>query len=131
MTTRWSTTRREWLAWAAGVAFGLVSLGVWGVPRLRPRPTASERWLAQARSLESAAVVGREYLRDAPHERSRERLREDLDAAIGSGALSDADLRRRVSARIREDYAARDTVRVRGYVLSRTEARLCALAALS
>jgi hypothetical protein len=127
--TRWISTRREWLAWAAGLALGLIALVPWHGPWRRSSP--AERWLGGSRSIESAAAVGREYLRAAPHDRVRARLVAELDTVIGSGSPSDAEIRRRVSARIREDYAAGDTVRVRGWILSRTEARLCALAALS
>jgi hypothetical protein len=131
MTIRWLPTRREWLASAAGAALALIPLGALASASGRPQASAAERWLAQLRTPASAAVVGREYLRSAPRESTRERLRADLDAAIGTDALSDAEIRRRVSARVRQDYAAGDTVRLRGWILSRTEARLCALAALS
>jgi hypothetical protein len=48
--------------------------------------------------------------------------------AAGAG---DDELRALISERVRADFAEEDTVTVRGWVLSRTEARMCALASLS
>jgi hypothetical protein len=49
-----------------------------------------------------------------------------LDAGAVAGR-SDASLRRAVAARVRADFAAGETVEIGGWMLSRTEARLCAL----
>jgi hypothetical protein len=46
-------------------------------------------------------------------------------------AMSAADLRERIDAAISDDFAADDVVALDGWVLSRTEARLCALVALA
>ena len=42
-------------------------------------------------------------------------------------ALDRTSLRHRLDARVRDDFASGTTVRLDGWVLSRTEARLCAL----
>jgi hypothetical protein len=75
----------------------------------------------------SAAAVGREYLRVAPDEADIARLCELLWPAPGvpQGALS-----RALAQRQRKDFADGRVVRLHGWILARTEARLWALAAL-
>lgn len=73
----------------------------------------------------SAARLGRLYLATAPQEADPSRL-----AALileGSPSVSPRSLASRFSA----DFAAGRTVRLDGWVMSRSEARLCALAALT
>lgn len=74
-----------------------------------------------------AAVVGAEYLASAPHEADLDGLQRRFQFALDSrhGA------RAAVAERLRRDFAEGDTVRLRGWVLARTEARLCAMAALT
>jgi len=126
-------TRRRCLALLAGT-FAALSL---------PRPSAAKRsirriapaarWRAQLRSPESAAIVGLAYLDVEP--RSLAQVLADLDAAVAAPAalheLSDADLGRRLRARIRADYAAERTLRLDSWVVSRSEAQLCAVFALT
>ena len=82
-----------------------------------------------------AAVLGRAYLREAPAEASVAGLVAAISTGcvpdFGSHAGSEAGLRRALSARIRRDYAERRVVDVRGWLLSPTEARICALATLT
>jgi hypothetical protein len=82
--------------------------------------------------LDSALVVGREYLRAHPEERDASRLAEALGSRRGVRALdcTGPALRRALDRRSRRDYAEGDVVVLRGWMLSRTEARLCGLAAL-
>jgi hypothetical protein len=83
---------------------------------------------------ESAAQVGRRYLRAAPQEASvRRRVAAIAAEPNGSGwleALGPAALRAELGARIRGDFAAGRLVRLDGWMLSATETRLMALAAL-
>jgi len=84
----------------------------------------------------SAARIGRVYLRDHPHEASLERLMHGLAAGWPGGAarierLSNAQLRRRLHRKIRADFAAGRTVRVQGWVLAESEARLFGLTTLA
>jgi hypothetical protein len=82
-----------------------------------------------------AAVLGRAYLREAPSEASVT----GLVAAISSGCVPQldsrtsgaADVRRALTARIESDYAERRVVDVQGWLLAPTEARICALTALT
>jgi hypothetical protein len=83
----------------------------------------------------SAARVGRAYLRAHPTEASATQLLDRLttgwperDAELER--LSTAQLRRRLQAAVRADFAAGRTVAVRGWILAASEARLLGLAAL-
>jgi len=84
---------------------------------------------------ESAALVGREYLRCAPGEADA-RLLEDLICSFQDkrrAELADADtakLRELLLLRQRQDFEEGRIVHVHGWILSETEARLCALADL-
>lgn len=80
--------------------------------------------------LHAARLIGSHYLALVPQERSATRLSEsvfgDIDAAVdGPDAL--ACLRALVDARRRRDFSTGDTVILNGWLLARTEARLCAL----
>ena len=83
----------------------------------------------------SAAAIGRAYLRLTPEEAATPLLAALVAANTASPArllaARDGELRRILAAAQREDFRAGRTVSVRGWMLSRTEARLCALAALA
>lgn len=86
-------------------------------------------WLrSMIADLESARRIGQAYLQSAPEDADRDRLLADLFPRLEPEA---GDRRDSFAARCRQDFADGATVRVDGWVLSRTEARLCALAALA
>jgi len=68
--------------------------------------------------LDSMKAIGRAYLEQYPHERSRQDLQRLLDSNISWPHLR---------ARIIADFANDDVVFLQGWALARTEARLCAL----
>ena len=70
--------------------------------------------------------IGERYLAAHPEERSRALLVADVGPVGDDGLASFARLRDRV----RDDFAARRTVTVDGWLLARTEARAAALLAL-
>ena len=81
-----------------------------------------------------AAQVGRAYLRLVPEEGDLERLVTLIAEQVpdfATRAPDAAELRRGVARSVQEDFANGRVTRVQGWVLSRTEARLAALAALS
>jgi hypothetical protein len=134
MTLPPTMRRRTFLLGAAGVGVSLV----WGSARLWPfaqAPLSTGERLAGLLGHESARVIGREYLRLVPSEASADlvtaRLVERLPggsravAAAGDDRLLELVLRATV-----EDFESLRTVELHGWVLARTEARLCALAAL-
>lgn len=82
----------------------------------------------------AAAVIGSAYLEVTPEERDRGLLLERLAgaslAAWDQLAVRDrAALAEAVRERHRADFAQDRVVRLNGWILSRTEARLCALVA--
>jgi hypothetical protein len=128
--------RRRFLGLAAGAA----ALAAFPAAAEAAAASAADE-LALARRLaglfaapESAAEVGRRYLRAVPQEASLRRLvaaiAEEPEGAGRLDALGPAALRSELAARIRADFAAGRLVRLDGWMLSATETRMMALAAL-
>jgi hypothetical protein len=126
--------RRTFLLGAAGAGVSLV----WGSAGLRPFPQTSlstaER-LAGVLRHESARAIGSEYLRLVPAEASEAVLVAGVVARLPGGSrvvgtASDHRLHELLLGATLGDFAALQTVELHGWVLARTEARLCALAAL-
>jgi hypothetical protein len=130
--------RRAFLRGAgAATALGLAT------PALLAFFAGCGRESALARSLsgffadpDSARAVGREYLELSPDEADPATVLERLAGAhLGEWeALASSDPERLVQAlrlQHREDFEHERVVAIRGWVLSETEARLCALAALA
>jgi hypothetical protein len=86
------------------------------------------------RSRDSAAAVGRRYLALHPEEASaaelEARVLQDPSIRVALDSSSDSRLRRVLAEKVRLDFLRRDVVLVDGWLLSITEARLCALHAL-
>jgi hypothetical protein len=80
---------------------------------------------------ESAVVIGREYLRQAPGEREPQILVDLISSRCCEGVFGSDSEKLRASLRLhrRHDFAAGHIVKIHGWMLSITEARLCALAA--
>jgi hypothetical protein len=76
------------------------------------------------------APLGRAYLAQVPGEAHRNRLESALFERIGP-EHGPRSLRDALHRAIAEDFTSGDTVRLSGWVLARTECRLCALAALA
>lgn len=82
-----------------------------------------------------AARLGRRYLALAPAEADPGRLlhalsKDHADLAAASRTGADIEIRAILGRCRQRDFAAGNTVLVDGWILSRTEARLCALVAL-
>ena len=80
----------------------------------------------------AARRFGRLYVRQVPAEDDPRILARLTVAFLGAQqvdviALDRTSLRHRLDARVRDDFASGTTVQLDGWVLSRTEARLCAL----
>lgn len=124
-------TRRRFLALAASLAG--TALPASSVAASAFGPTALA---LAANSARSARAVGRAYLAATPNERAADALVERLTARLPAGRASlasdsDVELRAQLHRAIEQDFAAERTVQLDGWLLSQTEARLCALTALA
>lgn len=87
----------------------------------------ARRLLTLLRSPAAARRIGRAYLEKAGDEADPAKL---VALIMGEGGTVEGDLLRHVAERQRADFAAGRTIKLDGWVLSRTEARLYALAAV-
>jgi hypothetical protein len=127
--------RRTFVLGAAALGLSLVwrPVGSWSF--LHTSPTTSERLTGLLKHGESARIVGREYLRAVPAEASRALLTSRLLERLPGGSravddVSDGRLHEFLLRSSLADFGEDRIVELRGWVLSRTEARLCALAEL-
>jgi len=117
-------TRRRFIQ--AGAALAASGLTARNAPAGAGQPgTRAERLLAVLGDREAAARIGRARLAAAPDEGDLDLVLRLLDVPEG------VDAARVLEARRRADFRDGRTVRVEGWVLSRTETRLCVLAALA
>jgi hypothetical protein len=131
------TSRRRFLqaALGAGFAVALVPLRPWRALIEFTTPPLGLRLIELLEHRGSARVVGREYLRGTSGEASPRDLVDAIASDLPGGreaasAASRPELQQMLAARVRKDFADELTVNLRGWIVSRTEARLCALAAL-
>ncbi len=78
-----------------------------------------------------AASVGESYLQCVPHEADPTVLAKLLKIDARALPMDKAALRRYIRDRIRQDFAEGRTTDVNGWILSSTEARLCAITAIA
>jgi hypothetical protein len=127
--------------------FLLLALGLAGSVAAGSRLSGSaEGWLRQG-SLgakltalfvhqESAQAIGRAYLQRFPQEANIRTLEDQIAQGIAGGrtllvATGKPEISKLLSNRIRQDFATDQVVKVQGWILSITEARLCALTTLA
>jgi hypothetical protein len=130
------TSRRRFLlgACAAAVPVALAPLKPWrAIVEVTGARTPAARLAGLLAHRDSARNLGRAALASLPGATAPSSLAAAVLAGLPGGApkldaTSDDDLRALVAARVREDFEAGDTVQVDGWILSCTEARLCALA---
>jgi hypothetical protein len=79
---------------------------------------------------ESARAIGHAYLALAPEEASATCLLRRIHRSLADRRAGARDLRELVARRIAQDFAEDRIVELQGWILARTEARLCALKAL-
>lgn len=118
----------------AGAAATVGGLTLGSAPPVRP----ARRLASVVAHRESAATVGREVLRLRPAEANLDLLLAALAASVPDlprllMEASDDDLRAALDAASRRDFAEASDglIRVRGWIASVTEARICAIVALA
>jgi hypothetical protein len=120
-------SRREWLRGFSGLC-GLLSLGIaFGCASDEPRQQDVEDWLlrrgtAVPASLLALRPLGETYLATHPGEAVRERLQRLLLPDGWTGGVVSGLIRN-----VARDWTNHDVTAVSGWVLARTEARLCGL----
>ncbi len=96
------------------------------------RDGLSERLVRLLEHQDSARIIGREYLRTVPVEATPDVLASLVAERLGAerpalDTAGDADLRRLLAAAVLQDFEEGQTMELDGWMLSQTEARLCAL----
>lgn len=133
MTERLSEDRR--LVLRLAVFGGMIAAApAWARPA-DAGSTAAGRLAELLPHAAGAARLGRRYLALAPAEADRRRLLDALSKdhaglAVASRTGADGEIRGVVGGCRQRDFVAGNTVTIDGWILSRTEARLCALVAL-
>jgi hypothetical protein len=119
---------------SAGLCILRRPLSVWASPsESRSDDVLGLRLAGLLRHRESAAAIGWEYLRRVRQEEDRETLLNLITRGCGRPPrleLDDEELRECIRMRVRQDFDEGYTVRIHGWIVSSTEARLCALATL-
>jgi hypothetical protein len=137
MTEQRGTSRRGFLqtALGAGFAAAMLPLRPWRALIELTTPRLGLRLTELLEHRGSARVVGREYLRGTSGNPSARDLVDAISSGLPGGreaasAASRSELQEMLAARVRKDFDEELTVNLRGWIVSRTEARLCALTAL-
>lgn len=114
-------------------AIGVLPASLRRTPRAQTHVLAP-RLLACLSRRTSARLLGERYLLEAPQETDAAliatRIAGSARRARALATMDTSSLRRLLAEQQRRDFAAGRTVNVNGWVLSRTEAQLCALAAI-
>ena len=139
--TRLGLPRRHFLGLLGAAAVPLVPglLPALAARDRRPQEALGASLVALFRHTSAAAEVGRAYLAQSPHEANAERI---LAAVAGGGSpgsarpakwrsASGGELLELIRQQIADDVAREDVAIVEGWVLSRTEGRLCGLVFLA
>jgi hypothetical protein len=136
VSSRRGLTRGAFVGAVLAVGAALAPLRPWRVlVETEPRTVA-----ARLRRLPldpvGARAIGAEYVRTRPGEATAAALVDAIAQSVPGGrsalaATSDGALRALLEARCRSDFAEGNTVLLRRWILSETEARLCALEAVS
>lgn len=134
--SRRGLTRGAFVGAVLGAGAAFAPLRPWRVLVERERRTAAARLLRLLHDPLGARAIGAEYMRTRPREATAAALLNAIAQSVpgGLGLLenaSDRALRALLAERTRSDFAEGKTVVLRRWILSETEARLCALASVS
>ena len=138
MTGRSGLTRRHFLALVAALGVPYVPWrAMLGTAAALPgSPQAAARRLAGLFGPQaSARAIGTAYLAEEPSEGEADSLVEAIVAGLDGGRaalqLDEGSLRALLLGRIQRDFEEETTLCLRGWIVSRTEARLCGLSVLA
>jgi hypothetical protein len=131
MKQKTSLHRRQFFAFALTVGGALVAQA--GLPGwFRSADALGARLVALFEHHDSARIVGYEYLKKHPQEADAHLLQARIIAGFAGGytalaQASDSTIRKLIEDRVRQDFETDQIVKLQGWILSATEARLCAL----
>jgi len=119
-----AVSRREWLGACAGLFLALSGRPFFALFKQCEKPTDLENWLlhdgvALLGDIAALSRLGAVYLSLHPHERNRKRLSRLLLRSAKPVGLS-------LLKEIARDWYEHEVIIVQGWVLARTEARICA-----
>jgi hypothetical protein len=131
-------SRRRFLFWSAGLggALWMSSNRSWGLlPWIDRQSLLSRRLAALLEHQESAKSIGRAYLQRYPKEAAIGVLHNRIVSGFASEGAAlvmtqDSDLKDQLDRAVRRDFEVEEIVKLHGWILSLTEARLCALTTL-
>ncbi|HEX6383133.1 MAG TPA: hypothetical protein VF177_00550 [Anaerolineae bacterium] len=137
MTDKSDINRRQFLTLILGLGLATFMrpprVWSWLARRFRHEPL-SVRFAHLFRQKESAKVIGQAYLQAIPAEADVQTLTDLIAASLAGDQelvkTSTAELRPILERQMRQDFDQGRVANVEGWLLSETEARLCALAAL-
>lgn len=119
-----AVSRRECLGAGAGLVWALSGRPSFALFKQREKPTELEKWLLHdgvvlLGDIAALRRLGAVYLSLHPQERDRERLSQLLLRSAKPAGLS-------LLEEIARDWFEHEVIVVQGWVLARTEARICA-----
>ena len=124
-------SRRRFLLFAAATMIPSTVVGVSWTQSSWLRRTVIELLLSD---LPGAGEIGRRYLASAPEENDPALLAARLfpdHRDVPYAPFDVATMRRQLQGQCRREFATSDTVILDGWIVARSEARLCALAAIA
>lgn len=123
--------RRRFLSIGAVLSVGITTSGLrfWPDSSAEPEALAHPQLLSVLDNPARIRELGRRYRSQVPAEGSQDALIAALRADLGSAPPAATE--KAVEQQVREDFARGHIIRLNGWVLSRTEARQCALFSLS
>jgi hypothetical protein len=131
--------RRQFLLFTLGITGSLVAgskLSGAAVGWLAPENLLHSKLTGLFMHQESAQAIGRAYLQSHPQAADARTLESQIAQSLASDrkqliAADSRSLSELLAERIRQDFEAEQIVKVQGWILSVTEARLCALTVLA
>lgn len=126
-------SRRKFIRILAGSGFGFV---IPKLPFFAGFVTKDSKYIIdyvnQLDSIVSAKIIGMNYLNAYPEENNYSTLLEKINIALENHSdLKNENINPQILKIIKADFASENIVNLNGWILSRTEVRIYAIAALS
>jgi uncharacterized membrane protein len=120
--------RRSFFLYLIAVIVCLYSIFTWTTTKKNKKILSKS--LDTSPDILNTHVIGQEYLKKFPKEKDPEILNSLIFDRPDEAYNSKNDLHRFILEKVKKDFQEDRIVKIRGWILSRTESRLCALAGL-